>query len=164
MKKSFVTHTVLTLIDCLLVSTMKNYEISKFGQLIIYSSVIRQKGETHNGCFKKTKHAKFSVRVRITGLCSFFGKFGMRCFLETPFLRFALLLYYRRFKKYFLVSLQQSWLRGISCSEKVTVLKKYYSKKSSPSEEVVVWMKCLLRKIACSEKCILAKKIFMVEK
>ena len=39
------------------------------------SSVIRQKGESHNGCFKKTKHAKFS---------------------ETPVLRFALLPYYRR--------------------------------------------------------------------
>ena len=28
--------------------------------------------------------------------CSFFGKFGMLCFLETPVLRFALLPYYRR--------------------------------------------------------------------
>ena len=28
--------------------------------------------------------------------CSFFGKFGGLCFLETPVLRFALLLYYRR--------------------------------------------------------------------
>ena len=46
-------------------------------------SVIRQKGESQNWCFKKTKHAK----------CSFFGKFGMFCFLETPALRFALLPY-----------------------------------------------------------------------
>ena len=28
--------------------------------------------------------------------CSFFGKFGVLCFLETPVLRFALLRYYRR--------------------------------------------------------------------
>ena len=28
--------------------------------------------------------------------CSFFGKFSMLCFLETPVLRFALLPYYRR--------------------------------------------------------------------
>ena len=28
--------------------------------------------------------------------CCFFGKFGVRCFLETPVLRFALLPYYRR--------------------------------------------------------------------
>ena len=28
--------------------------------------------------------------------CSFFGKFGMLCFLETPVLTFALLPYYRR--------------------------------------------------------------------
>ena len=26
------------------------------------SSVIRQKGESQNGCFKKTKHAKFSEK------------------------------------------------------------------------------------------------------
>ena len=45
--------------------------------LINKSPVIRQKGESQNGCFKKTKHAKFSekqtfltpwyVRVRIRG-------------------------------------------------------------------------------------------------
>ena len=29
--------------------------------------------------------------------CSFFGKFGGLCFLETPVLRFAILPYYRRF-------------------------------------------------------------------
>ena len=28
--------------------------------------------------------------------CSFFGKFGVLCFLETPVLRFALMPYYRR--------------------------------------------------------------------
>ena len=28
--------------------------------------------------------------------CSFFGKFDVLCFLETPVLRFALLPYYRR--------------------------------------------------------------------
>ena len=45
----------------------------------IKSSVIRKKGESHNGCFKKTKHPKFfekqafftpwyaHVRVRIRG-------------------------------------------------------------------------------------------------
>ena len=29
--------------------------------------------------------------------CSFYGKFGVLCFLETPVLKFALLAYYRRF-------------------------------------------------------------------
>ena len=33
--------------------------------------------------------------------CSFFGKFSVLCFLETPVLRFALLPYYRRNKKRF---------------------------------------------------------------
>ena len=36
------------------------------------------------------------VRVCIRGKkCSFFGKFGILCFLVTPVLRFTLLLYYR---------------------------------------------------------------------
>ena len=44
------------------------------------SSVIRQKGESQNGCFKKTKYVKFSEK---------------RTFLETPVLRFAFLPYCR---------------------------------------------------------------------
>ena len=71
-------------------------------------SVIRQKGESQNGCFKKTKHAEFSEkRTGVSGSvyqgvsggrkCSFFGKFGVLCFVETPVLRFTLLPYYRRF-------------------------------------------------------------------
>ena len=63
--------------------------------------VIRQKGESQNGCLEKTKHAKFSEKrtfltpdthtyVRNGGKCSLFGKFDMLCFLETTVLRFAL--------------------------------------------------------------------------
>ena len=79
---------------------------------LVTSSVIRQKGESQNGCFKKTKHAKFSAKTNIfyplirTRTCAyayqgiknvhFCGKFGVLCFLETPGLRFALLPYYRR--------------------------------------------------------------------
>ena len=65
-------------------------------------SIIRQKGEYQNGCYKKTKHAKFPYQG--VKKCSFFGKFGVLCFLETPVLRFVLLPYYRRlnlFEKYF---------------------------------------------------------------
>ena len=39
--------------------------------------------------------------------CSFFGKFGMLCFLETPVLRFALLQYYRRFSTFALTLFTQ---------------------------------------------------------
>ena len=53
------------------------------------TSVIRQKVESQNGCFKKTKHTKFSEK-RI---------FGVLCFLETPVLRFSLLRYYRQVVK-----------------------------------------------------------------
>ena len=73
----------------------------------IISLVIRQKGESQNGCLKKTKHAKVSEKrtfltpwyahVCVSGgkKCSFFEKFGVLCFLETPVFRFALLPYYR---------------------------------------------------------------------
>ena len=53
-----------------------------------------QKGESKNWCFKKTMLVKFSISVGKK--CSFFGKFDVLCFLETPLLRFALLPYYRR--------------------------------------------------------------------
>ena len=67
---------------------------------IISIIVLRQKGESQNGCFKKTKHSKFSEKhifyPLIRKKCSFFGKFGVLCFLKTPVLRFAILSYYRR--------------------------------------------------------------------
>ena len=55
------------------------------------SAVTRQKGESQNGCLKKTMHAKFSEKQAL-----FFGKFGVLCFLETNVLRFILFPYYRR--------------------------------------------------------------------
>ena len=65
----------------------------------------KAKGQSQNGCDKK-KHVKFSEKrtflththVCVSGgkKCSFFGKFGVLCFLVTPVLRFALLPYYRR--------------------------------------------------------------------
>ena len=64
----------------------------KFLQYI--SSVIRQKAESQNGCFKKTKQVKFSKKATIRHVC-FFGKLGVLCFLETLVLRFDLLPYYR---------------------------------------------------------------------
>ena len=70
-------------------------------------SVIRQKGKSQNGCFKKTKHVKFSEKqifltpwyTRVSGGKKnlFFGKFDVLCFLETPVLRFTLLPYYRQY-------------------------------------------------------------------
>ena len=84
-------------------------------------------GESQNGCFKKTKHAKFSknedflppdthtlpakniikpysfLMFSVGKMCvpevkkySFFGKFGVLCFLETTVLRSVFLPYYRR--------------------------------------------------------------------
>ena len=46
----------------------------------VYSSVIRQKGESQNGCLKKTKHTKFSENQKFL----------------TPYTHTYLLPYYRR--------------------------------------------------------------------
>ena len=98
------------------------------------SSVIRQKGESQKGCFKKTKHAKFSENehffpsdkhtyVYVSGgkKCSFFIKFGVLCFLETPFLRFALSYYWRNVKMF--VS-RCKWYSGIRIVLSLSVFSK----------------------------------------
>ena len=65
------------------------------------SSVIRQKGEYQNGASRKQNTSNFPKNkhflppdTHTSGgkKCSFFGKFGVFCFLETPVLRFVLLL------------------------------------------------------------------------
>ena len=83
--------------------TRKNKTFGHFSRCLIVdvllgfkSSVIRQKGEPQNGCFKKTKHVKFSEKTNILKNERFFGKFNVLCFLKTPVLRFAHLPYYRR--------------------------------------------------------------------
>ena len=65
-KKSTLQLLSLT---CILVcvNTASNNSFIIFGALVksigsIKSSVIRQKGESQNGCFKKTKHSKFSEK------------------------------------------------------------------------------------------------------
>ena len=86
------------------------------------SLVIIQKVESQNGCYKKTKHAKFSQKrtfltdvtkfilpqvylpldtymcLYISGgkKCSFFRKFGLLCFLVIPVMIFAFLPYYQQ--------------------------------------------------------------------
>ena len=81
-----------------------------FGQVaenIKKSLVIREKGKSQNGGYKKTKHAKFLKKnisypryahVRLSGgkQYSFFGKFSVLCFLVNSVLRFVLVLYYQR--------------------------------------------------------------------
>ena len=73
------------------------------------SSIIRQKGKSQNGCFRKQSAPNFPkskhfvpsdthtyVCVSVGKKYSFFGKFSVLYFLETTVLRFALLPYYRR--------------------------------------------------------------------
>ena len=59
--------------------TTKNFQ--KGVPFIESASVIRQKGESEDVCVSRGKK------------CSFFGKFGMLCFLVTFVLEFALLPY-----------------------------------------------------------------------
>ena len=71
------------------------------------SSVIREKGESQNGCFRKTNMLNFPKKEHFlppdTHTCGnfgkFIGKFDVLCLLETPVLTFALLPYYRRLKQ-----------------------------------------------------------------
>ena len=81
-------------------------------------SVIRQEGESQNGCFKKIKHAKFSgerpftpwyAHMHVGKKNSFFGKFGVLCFLKIRVLRFAFLPYYRRFSG---VDIESIWAQS----------------------------------------------------
>ena len=69
----------------------------KFSIATISSLVITQKGESKNGCFKKTKHTKFSEKlippdtqtyVCVSGSkkCSFWGNSACFVFLKQPFL------------------------------------------------------------------------------
>ena len=64
---------------------------------------VSRKQSTPN--FPKSKHflpPNTHTYVRVSGgkKCLFFGKFGVLCFLEILVLRFALLLYYRRYMHY----------------------------------------------------------------
>ena len=94
---------------------------------------IRQKGESQSEYSKETKHAKFFGKTIMfhplteTRTCknqgvrkySFFGKFGVLCFLVIPVLRFVLLPYHQQiltFFWYFPISYDlNSTLFGKSC-------------------------------------------------
>ena len=82
-----------------------------FSYMVILS-VIRQKGQSQSGYFKKTKHAKMFRKTNISypvldtetylclsggKKCSFFEKYSVICLFETPVLKFAFLVYYRRY-------------------------------------------------------------------
>ena len=61
----------------------KYWKIKTSGNSLInfvISSVIRPKGESQNGRFKKTKHTKFSEKHTFIKKSSFFRKFGVVCF------------------------------------------------------------------------------------
>ena len=51
--------------------------------------------------FQKTNISYLLIRTQGGKKCFFFGKPGVLCFLKTPFLKFALLSYYRRYVNYY---------------------------------------------------------------
>ena len=96
----------------------------------------KAKGRISRQVFQENKARQIFRKTNISNVCvsggkkcSFFGKFGVLCFLETPVLRFALLPYYRRnvFKrsislKHWMTMLtqltsSQAWQRGLICSD-----------------------------------------------
>ena len=73
--------------------TQKISSFLKFGKrLETITSVMRQKGESQNGCYKKTKYVKFSEKQTFLTPCYAHA----RCFFVIPILRFAHLPYCRR--------------------------------------------------------------------
>ena len=89
--------------------------VTLLGQMLLLAKlgVTRQKVESQNGCYKKTRHAKnlpkkkqflspdthTYVCVARGKKCSFFRKFGVLYFLQTHVLRFALLPNYRQIRR-----------------------------------------------------------------
>ena len=107
----------------------------QYGNALYISSVIRQKGESQNKCFKKIKHAKFSEKLTFLipryahvqepirrWEMFLFSKICVLCFLETPILRFALLPYYRRYKESLYIFSKNIFLQAISVALKGTVM------------------------------------------
>ena len=71
----------------------------KLDNIPVSWTVIRQKGESQNGCYEKIKIVKFSEKrtfpspwhapLRVGKKCTFFGKFDVLCFLVTSVLKLA---------------------------------------------------------------------------
>ena len=102
--------TTITSFWCLYCYLWTDFSQMKWGN----SSVIRQKGASQNGCYKKTKQAKFPEKPAFLSpagvkKCLFFGKFDVLCFLVTPVLRF---LPYCRRTDQFLVIVYKCFLQN----------------------------------------------------
>ena len=62
----------------------KNTKHFKHLEYLVHYVGNKEKDESQNGCYKKTKHTKFSENECVLGgKCLFFGKFGVLCFLVT---------------------------------------------------------------------------------
>ena len=80
--------------------------------------------------------------------CSFFGKFGMLCFLKTPVLRFALSPYYRRILS--LLSILISMHLIFCFQENLSLHHKnsYFHEKKRLSLKIIpLFVKCILRRM-----------------
>ena len=71
----------------------------------LFSPIFRNNWRTTSKFYRNFLPPDTHTYVCISGgkKCSFFGKFGVLCFLETPVLRFALLSYYRRNRLWYIL-------------------------------------------------------------
>ena len=95
------------------------------------SKVIRQKGKSQNGCYKKTKYAKCSKKRTFPTLWYTHVRiFGVLCFFVTPVLRFAFLPYYWWYTGFELVKLNRFAKKSECCKEKgpEKICKSFYEK------------------------------------
>ena len=86
--------------------------------------------------FRKTNIFYSLICTRCTSedkKCSFFGKFDVLCFLETPVLRFALLPYYQRLDKWFLWAQNHNSIKnqGLNLNNLFFLRQKLFRKKNS---------------------------------
>ena len=110
---SKIVQAKLVLISKSIFKLIHHWENFPSSEIHANSSVIRQKGESQNGCFQKTKARQIFRKTNIsyplirTRASAYQGVRNIRfsenlacfCFFETPVLRFTLLPYYRQTTK-----------------------------------------------------------------
>ena len=116
--------------------------------------------------FRKTNISYLLIRtranisyplIRTRKKCSFFGKFDVLCFLETPALRFALLSYYRRIQRFIIVIFHRQLLIFLTTLIQIArILKKYLNQRRLKHpivcRQLIIPLHRCLRGLQCTPK------------